>query len=73
MATAIINRHRTHLDRLAATLLSNEVLEREDIDRIMEGVPAEAPRRVGGELGIAAASADQPHERPREAPPDRSP
>jgi cell division protease FtsH len=62
-ATDIINRHRPQLDKLAATLLANEVLEREDIDRITAGVPAEAPRRVGGELGIAAASAEQPHER----------
>ena len=63
-ATHIINRHRPQLDKLAATLLTNEVLEREDIDRIMDGVPAEAPPRVGGgELGIAAATADQPHER----------
>jgi cell division protease FtsH len=63
-ATNIINRHRPQLDKLAATLLTNEVLERDDIDRIMVGIPAEAPPRVGtGELGIAAASAEQPHKR----------
>ena len=65
MAIHIINRHRPQLDKLAATLLTNEVLEREDIDRIMAGIPAAAPARVGtGELGIAAASVEQPHERP---------
>ena len=64
MALSIIDRHRPQLDDLASTLLSNEVLERKDIDRIMAGVPAEAPRRMGGgELGIAAATAQEPAER----------
>ena len=31
--------HRAQLDELAATLLANEVIEREDIDRIMQGIP----------------------------------
>ncbi len=64
MALSIIDRHRAELDELAATLLSNEVLERADIDRIMVGVPAAAPPRLGGgELGIAAATAERPAER----------
>jgi cell division protease FtsH len=63
-ARMIIDRHRVQLDALAATLLSNEVLERDDIERIMAGVPAVAPPRLGGgELGIAAATAQHPVER----------
>jgi ATP-dependent Zn protease len=63
-AIGIIDRHRHQLDELAATLLGNEVLERGDIDRIMAGVPAAAPPRLGGgELGIAAATAEDPAER----------
>jgi cell division protease FtsH len=58
MALSIIDSHRTQLEALATTLLSNEVLERADIDRIMVGVPSAAPRRIG-ELGIAAASAQE--------------
>jgi cell division protease FtsH len=65
-AVSIINDHRPELDRLAGTLLTKEVLERDDIDRIMEGVPLVAPRRIGGggELGIAAATAMDPAQRP---------
>jgi ATP-dependent Zn protease len=58
-ALAILDDHRPELDALAATLLSNEVLERIDIERIMGHVPAAAPRRIG-ELGIAAATAVNP-------------
>jgi cell division protease FtsH len=60
-ALSIIGKHRSQLDSLAATLLTNEVLERADIDRVMEGVPKAAPPRIGrGELGIAAATAEEP-------------
>jgi cell division protease FtsH len=38
-AVRLITEHRAHLDQLANALLRNEVLERKDIDRIMEGVP----------------------------------
>jgi cell division protease FtsH len=66
-ATAIIDLHGAQLDDLAGTLLSNEVLERGDIERIMKGVPAVAPPRMGGGmLGIAAATAENPA-----APPER--
>ena len=58
-AQSIVDTHRVHLDKLAATLLANEVLERADIDRIMGGVPRAAPRRIG-ELSIAAATAVNP-------------
>jgi cell division protease FtsH len=65
-AIAVIDAHRPQLDELAATLLTNEVLERDDIDRIMGDVPRAAPRRIGGgELGIAAATAASPAPPPR--------
>jgi cell division protease FtsH len=38
-AARLITEHRDKLDSLAGALLRNEVLERADIDRIMEGVP----------------------------------
>jgi len=64
-SVAIVDAHRRQLDQLAETLLSNEVLEREDVDRIMRGVPNAAPhRRGGGELEIAAATAVSPAQRP---------
>ncbi len=61
-AVSIIDTHREQLDALAATLLTNEVLERGDIDRIMGDTPAAAPRRVG-ELSVAAATAVNPARR----------
>jgi cell division protease FtsH len=61
-ATAIIDTHRVQLDALAGTLLTNEVLERGDIDRIMGDTPAAAPPRVG-ELSVAAATAVNPARR----------
>jgi cell division protease FtsH len=66
-AVGLIDSHRPQLDDLAATLLSNEVLERGDIDRVMHGVPRAASRRIGGggELGIAAATAASPAPPPR--------
>jgi cell division protease FtsH len=64
-ALALIDDHRTQLDQLALTLLNNEVLERPDIDRILGDVPRAAPSRRGsGELGIAAATAKAPADRP---------
>jgi cell division protease FtsH len=61
-ATGILDTHRAELDALASTLLSNEVLEREDIDKIMGHVPKAAPSRVG-ELSVAAATAVNPARR----------
>jgi cell division protease FtsH len=64
-ALGLIDSHRPQLDQLALTLLTNEVLERPDIDRILGDVPRAAPsRRNAGELGIAAATATSPAERP---------
>ncbi|HEY2160416.1 MAG TPA: AAA family ATPase [Solirubrobacteraceae bacterium] len=64
-AMALIDSHRPQLDQLALTLLRNEVLERIDIDRILGDIPRAAPSRRGsGELGIAAATAKAPADRP---------
>jgi hypothetical protein len=63
-AIRIVESHREALDALAQTLLANEVLEREDIDRIVGDVPRVAPPRIG-ELGIAAATAVNPAPRPK--------
>jgi cell division protease FtsH len=56
---ALITRHRSRLDALATTLLEREVLERPDIDRIMDGVEREQPR-AAAHLGIAAARGEDP-------------
>jgi cell division protease FtsH len=66
-AVKLIDSHRTQLDALASTLLSNEVLERPDIDRIMGQTPPAAPRRIG-ELSVAAATALHPARPPRRGP-----
>jgi cell division protease FtsH len=50
----LLTEHRTQLDQLAAALLRNEVLEREDIDRVMEGVP-HFHRSPGMGLRVVAA------------------
>jgi cell division protease FtsH len=52
-ALKLITTHRAHLEQLAGALLRQEVLEREDIERIMAGV--QVPGAVPGPLRIAAA------------------
>jgi cell division protease FtsH len=54
-AMRLITEHRTKLDQLAGALLRNEVLERRDIDRIMEGVPR-FHRSPGQGLRVVAAT-----------------
>src|ERR687897_2138806 len=54
-AMKLISDHRTKLDQLASALLRNEVLERKDIDRIMEGVPR-FHRSPGQGLRVVAAT-----------------
>jgi cell division protease FtsH len=54
-AQKLILAHRNLLDALAAELLENEVLERDAIDRIMEGVPR-MERAPGVGLRVVAAS-----------------
>jgi cell division protease FtsH len=56
MAVRLINDHRFQLDQLANALLRNEVLERKDIDRIMDGVPR-FHRSPGHGLRVVAAQA----------------
>jgi cell division protease FtsH len=56
----LIVRHRDKVDQLAETLLSNEVLERPEIDRIMGGLSA-TERMPSLRLRVAAVS---PHEEP---------
>src|SRR4051812_6109668 len=53
-ALRIITEHREKLDKLAGALLRNEVLERHEIDRIMEGVPR-FYRTPGRGLRVVAA------------------
>jgi ATP-dependent Zn protease len=62
-AQRLVDIHRVYLDQLASTLLTNEVLERADIDRIMGDVPRAAPSRIG-ELSVAAATAVSPAPHP---------
>ncbi len=58
-AIAMLDAHRPQLDALAAKLLTDEVLERDDLEQIMGDTPPAAPRRIG-ELSIAAATAANP-------------
>ncbi len=53
-AERIITEHREKLDQFATALLRNEVLERPDIDRIMDGVPR-LHRMPGHGLRVVAA------------------
>jgi cell division protease FtsH len=53
-AERLIRAHRAQLEELAESLLANEVLERNEIDRVMAGIPRlERAPRVG--LRVAAA------------------
>jgi cell division protease FtsH len=66
-AIRLLDTHRTQLDALAERLLTNEVLEREDINQVMGDTPPAAPSRIG-ELSIAAATAANPARRPLRRP-----
>jgi cell division protease FtsH len=55
-AVKLLTSHRAQLNELANALLRQEVLEREDIERIMAGV--DTPRKIAaGHLWVAAAEA----------------
>jgi cell division protease FtsH len=60
-AQKLIVAHRRHLDALANELLEHEVLDRDAIDRIMDGVPR-MERAPGTGLRVVAAAA--PHDPP---------
>jgi cell division protease FtsH len=55
-AVRLITEHRDRLDQLASALLRNEVLERADIDRIMDGVPRLYRNPAAGLRVVAAQS-----------------
>jgi cell division protease FtsH len=60
-ALTILDEHRPQLDEIAATLLAKEVIEREDIHRIMKGIEtAPAARGSSARIGLAAATAVNP-------------
>jgi cell division protease FtsH len=63
IAVRLITQHRAKLDELAELLLKREVLEREDIDRVMSDVAR--PVRVGAppDLRVVAARAHPPDNR----------
>jgi cell division protease FtsH len=54
-AWRLIDGHRDLLERLAQELLAHEVLERAEIDAIMDGVPRMNPRRPVPEVRLAAS------------------
>ncbi len=60
-AQKLIVAHRGQLDALAAELLEHEVLERDAIDRIMQGVPR--MERTPG-MGLRVVAAAEAHEAP---------
>jgi cell division protease FtsH len=57
-AERLIADHREKLDELAQRLLANEVLNRDEIEEIMAGVPR-LERKPGMGLRVAAAQADE--------------
>jgi cell division protease FtsH len=57
-AVRIITEHRDKLDKIAGALLRNEVLERRELDRIMEGVPR-LYRTPGRGLRVVAAASEK--------------
>jgi cell division protease FtsH len=57
-ATELLTRQRAKLEEFAQALLCDEVLERDDIDRIMEGVPR--MQRSGGHQGLRVVAAAVP-------------
>ena len=52
----LVDTHRELLDKLAAELLEREVLERDELDRIMDGIPRLERRRPVGDLRIASST-----------------
>ena len=58
-AYALLSTHRALLDELAATLLRDEVLERDDIERIVGDTPR-AQRPSGAHLRVAATQPPPP-------------
>jgi cell division protease FtsH len=64
MARDLISRHRDKLDQLAESLLANEVLERDELDRVMGD--ASVQRGPSTSLRVAAATArDESRDAPK--------
>jgi cell division protease FtsH len=59
-AHELIIAHRDTLERFAQELLENEVLERPQIDKIMDGVPRIERRPAHPDLRVAAATKQPP-------------
>src|SRR4051794_20666010 len=59
-AQELISEHRATLERFAQELLENEVLERPQIDTIMDGVPRIERRVARPDLRVAAATKQPP-------------
>jgi cell division protease FtsH len=59
-AQELITEHRQTLERFAQELLENEVLERPQIDKIMDGVPRIDRRPARPDLRVAAATKQPP-------------
>jgi cell division protease FtsH len=70
-AVKLITEHRAKLDQFATSLLRNEVLERGDIDTIMEGVPR-LYRSPGQGLRVVAATPTPPPPSPPSPAPPRA-
>ena len=69
-AQELLRTHRRPARQARRRAPADEVLEREQIDRIMAGTPVTAPdRRAGIHLGLAAASTETPVDLSRPAPP----
>ncbi|HVP03861.1 MAG TPA: AAA family ATPase [Solirubrobacteraceae bacterium] len=71
-AHRLITQHRDKLEEFAQALLEREVLERPDIDRIMEGVPRIDRRPPLPGLRVAASSPDAGR-KPAQSPPSKPP
>jgi cell division protease FtsH len=67
-AQKLIVAHRRHLDALATELLQREVLERDSIERIMEGVPRMVRSPGSGLRVVAAAEHHDPPPGPKPIP-----
>jgi cell division protease FtsH len=61
-ASKFLTSYRSHLDELARALLRDEVLDREGIERVMDGVPI--PLRTGNHGGLRLAAARSTDVRP---------
>ncbi len=59
-ARRILTEHRSKLDELAETLLEREVLERDDLDRILGAVPRVEREQQAAALRLAAMQASDP-------------